>query len=74
MLEGLECISHDTRPEIMLLYLSGWLTCHHKHLSNPQLSCKELRRHKNANNKRTAKEAENEAEEKEKRKEKPRDL
>ena len=41
------------RSEIMILYLSKWLTYHHKHLSNPQLGCKEPKRHENANNKRT---------------------
>ena len=69
----------DTRSEIMLLHPSGWLTCHHKHLSNPQLGCKEPRRHENANNKRThkneeaAKEAKEEAEEEKPRK-KPKEL
>ena len=65
------------RLEIILLHPPRWLTCHYKHLLNPQLGYKVLRRHKNANNKRThkiekaVKEAENA---KEKPREKPREL
>ena len=46
----------------MLLHPSGWLTSHHKHLLNPQLGCKEPRRHKNANKEKAAEELAKEAE------------
>ena len=39
----------DMRPEIIFLHSLGWLLGHHKNLSNPQLNCKETKRHKNAN-------------------------
>ena len=71
--EGLERVSHDTRPEIMLLHPSRWLTCHYKHLLSLQLGCKEPKKHKNANDKKTVKEAEKEAEEAEKPRKKPRE-
>ena len=53
--------------------------CHHKHLSNLQLGCKELRRHENANDKKTHKNKEaaekvEEETEKKKSKEKPKEL
>ena len=63
----------------MLLHPSGWLTSHHKHLSNPQLSCEEPGRHEDANEEKEAgtekpeagaEESETEAEEAEK----PREL
>ena len=52
------------------------LTSHHKHLSNPQLGCKEPRRHENANKKKKAEaeESEKEAEEAEKPREQLREL
>ena len=43
----------DTRPEIILLHPLRWLLCHHKNLSNPQLGCKEPKRHKNKNKNET---------------------
>ena len=65
----------DIKPDIMLLHPSRWLMCYHKHLSNPQLGCKELRRHENANNKRTHEneEAAEETEKEEEAGEKPRE-
>ena len=39
----------DTRPEIILLYLPGWLLCQHKNLSNLQLGCEEPKKYKSKN-------------------------
>ena len=57
----------------MLLHPSGWLTSHHEYFSNPQRGCKELRRHKNANEEKAAEESAKEAEEAEKPREQPRE-
>ena len=57
----------------MLLHPSEWLTSHHEHLSNPQLGCKEPRRHENPNKKKVAEESAKEAEEAEKPREQPRE-
>ena len=57
----------------MLLHPSGWLTSHHKHLSNPQLGCKKPQRHENANEKKAVEELAKEAEEAEKPREQPKE-
>ena len=57
----------------MLLHPSGWLTSHHKHLSNLQLGCEAPQRHENANEKKVAEKSAKKAKEVEKLREQPRE-